>query len=274
MIVGYYNRLTLWMKKDPMKSLIVCAVFFAHFVFVMMIIFSSSLSVPIKKKPLVVKTKHQDAKKLLAAPIAKPLPSQPKKQKTESNKAIIPAKEAPIAKGDLPKKAQLQPAKAAAPKKTPPKETKPVAKLNPPAPKNPEIPKELLDELEERIAKIEHKRDKISAPLDLSVPKTINKSLPLAKDDLAPDQNFDQAFDNYSAYLISHLQQHLQLPDFGEVKVEIVLRPDGSVEKCCVIEAASEKNKKYLEKRLPTLRFPNQDLRIKKPQVFVLTFCN
>ncbi|MEI8329480.1 MAG: hypothetical protein WCG14_05745, partial [Chlamydiia bacterium] len=81
----------------------------------------------IKKKPLVVTTKHQDAKKLLAAPVAKPLPSQPKKQKTESNKAIIPAKEAPIAKGDLPKKAQLQPAKAGAPKKTVPKETKPSA---------------------------------------------------------------------------------------------------------------------------------------------------
>jgi hypothetical protein len=274
MIIGYYNRLARWLKKDPIKSLIVCLVFFVHFVFVMMIIFSPDLSVAIKKKPLVVKTKHQEAKKSLTASAAKPLPSQPKKQKTESNKAVIPAKETPIAKGDLPKKAQLQPEKVVAAKTPPPKATKPVAALKEPAAKNPQIPQELLDELEERIAKIEHKRDKISAPLDLSIPKTINKSLPLARDDLAPDQNFDQAFDNYSAYLISHLQQHLQLPDFGEVKVEIVLRPDGSVEKCSVLEAASEKNKKYLEKRLLTLRFPDQDLRIKKPQVFVLTFCN
>lgn len=274
MIIGYYNRLTRWLKKDPINSLIVCAVFFAHLVFVMMIICAPSLSVPIKKKPLVVKTTQQEAKKALTASAAKPLPLQPKKPKTESNKAVIPAKEVPIAKRDLPKKTESKPVKAVASEKTPSKTTQPVAKLKAPSVKNPEIPKELLDELEERIAKIEHKRDKISAPVDLSIPKTINKSLPLAEDDLASDQNLDQAFDNYSAYLISHLQQHLQLPDFGEVKVEIVLRPDGSVEKCSVIEAASEKNKKYLEKRLPTLRFPNQGVRIKRPQVFVLTFCN
>ncbi len=70
---------------------------------------------------------------------------------------------------------------------------------------------------------------------------------------------------------ISFLHGALHLPDFGEVKIELTLM-DGVVSKVVVLKSESAKNKAYLEKQLPLLKFPpREDL---KSRTLILTFCN
>ena len=71
--------------------------------------------------------------------------------------------------------------------------------------------------------------------------------------------------------LAGFLHDALHLPEYGEVKMEITVRPDGSVASVKVLEAQSSKNKSYLEKSLPLLLLPTYD---KNMRTFVLTFCN
>ena len=70
---------------------------------------------------------------------------------------------------------------------------------------------------------------------------------------------------------ISFLHGALHLPDFGEVKIELTFM-DGAVSKVVVLKSESSKNKAYLEKQLPLLKFPpREDL---KSRTLILTFCN
>jgi hypothetical protein len=80
----------------------------------------------------------------------------------------------------------------------------------------------------------------------------------------------------YQESLIHYLQETLNLPEYGEVKIEVTLRQDGSVAHMVVVKAESEKNRKYLEAHLPKLKFPRLDepFSSKKQHTFVLTFCN
>lgn len=70
--------------------------------------------------------------------------------------------------------------------------------------------------------------------------------------------------------VISFLHGALHLPDFGEVKIELTLGDNGVVNKVVVLKSESAKNKAYLEKQLPLLKFP-KDM---KSQTLILTFCN
>ncbi|MBS0615157.1 MAG: hypothetical protein JSR58_01225 [Verrucomicrobia bacterium] len=70
---------------------------------------------------------------------------------------------------------------------------------------------------------------------------------------------------------ISFLHSALHLPDFGEVKIELTLGEKGVVDKVVVLKSESAKNKAYLEKELPLLKFPNVDT---KSRTLILTFCN
>ena len=70
---------------------------------------------------------------------------------------------------------------------------------------------------------------------------------------------------------ISFLHGALHLPDFGEVKIELTLT-DGVVSKVVVLNSESAKNKAYLEKHLPLLKFPPRDDL--KSRTLILTFCN
>lgn len=126
----------------------------------------------------------------------------------------------------------------------------------------------LLKELEDSIAKIENKSSKVStgkalAPIPLQI-------------DIAPSENFEEGQSPYTEGLVNHLHQYLRLPDYGEVKIQLSLRQDGTVVKVIVLKSQSEKNKQYLESHLPRLkfsRFDDADAN-KKEYTFILTFCN
>lgn len=82
--------------------------------------------------------------------------------------------------------------------------------------------------------------------------------------------------DDYIGILVGHLHQLLVLPEYGEVKIRLSLRQDGSVVKLAVLNAQSKENRRYLETTLPHMRFPklNGAYTNQKECDFILTFLN
>lgn len=258
----------------------------SHFAFIVIICLSPMMQKKKTQQKLVVKTfqgqpkaSSQERKKQISGPkVIGAAPSKPAVEK--KTPAPTPAKPKPAA--PILKKPAPTPKPATKPKPTP-SSTKPVPPKQPPVKQEPknsssniQVPKELLEELEERIAKIETKRDKIRSTADIAIPKSIDSSF--SKETIEHSQESDaiDELNNYSEFLVAYLQQQLHLPDFGEVKVEISVRQDGAIEKYVVLKTESEKNRKYLEERLPVLRFPEFKGKglSKSRQTFVLTFCN
>ncbi len=52
------------------------------------------------------------------------------------------------------------------------------------------------------------------------------------------------------------LQETLQLPEFGEVKMELTLAKGGKFESLKILESKSQKNTDFLKNQLPSLTFP------------------
>ena len=147
-----------------------------------------------------------------------------------------------------------------------PKQALPVKKTVPPAvqkqvvstpPRAPRVPKQLLQELEESIAKIDQKRDKLYTGKEIPQP---TRAL-----------HIDETEADFVRMLTEHLEQSLHLPDFGEVKIALTLQENGTVIKVVVLKVESEKNRRYLEAHLPLLKFPHLK---QKQNTFILTFCN
>lgn len=249
-----------------------------------MIVFNPSFQKKLPKQKLVVKTFQSTSKPSLqerkktsapakAAATATSKPGAEKKQTPPPKPKETPAK---------PQKPVAAPAKPAVKPKAQTPQTKPASKVPEKNPsknassQNLQVPQELLEELEERIAKIETKRDKIQAKADISVPKSIDSSFSHKNQDTYEEDDSADEISNYNEFLVAYLQQQLHLPDFGEVKIEITLRKDGAVERFVVLKTESDKNRKYLEERLPSLHFPDFKGKglSKNRQTFVLTFCN
>lgn len=224
---------------------------------------------PAVKKLAIKQYAAKPAPKVVTAPPPKAAPAAASRVKP---KAITPP--GPIAPPP-------PPANKPAPKQTP--EKKPTPQSPPPAPKAPTptpassktkaktqtpvqspLTQKLMKELEESIAKIEGKHDKVDTSRQIATPRAIDT---LKIDHLEKD-NSDE---DYTDTLILCLRQSLNLPDFGEVKIKLTLRQDGTVDKLIVLKTESENNRRYLETHLPNLKFPALN---KQQHTFVLTFCN
>lgn len=133
----------------------------------------------------------------------------------------------------------------------------------------PRVPSHLLKELEETLAKIEAKPQKPAK----------NHSPALKQEPLHSEKAFSAqsrlSHLDQQELLISHLRHSLHLPDFGEVKIELILSSEGVVKSLRVLRAESRLNREYLEKQLPLLHFPPLNLTSEKREAtFILTFCN
>lgn len=62
--------------------------------------------------------------------------------------------------------------------------------------------------------------------------------------------------DGYISEVVAKLQRGLKLPEFGEVTVELTLEKSGKVLNCLIKDAKSLTNKMYVEKTLPSIKFP------------------
>lgn len=121
----------------------------------------------------------------------------------------------------------------------------------------------LAKELEKSIAQIQTSTPEKSAP-------PVRKIAKLQID--APEEKQS----DYVASLTRYLHTALHLPDFGQVKMQLTVRQDGTIVKLLVIKAESEENRKYLEKHIPLLHFPPLQGEYAKDNThtFVLAFCN
>ncbi len=268
----FLHKLSLWWEKDPMRGKICLILTASH---LLALVFISHTPTPIKKNhKIVVRTIQASAPSIITSAPAK------KKQVSAPQKIPTPTLPAPV------KKKEIIPPKQAAPKapiKEPPKkvEKKPsLAKKTPPIPQKtktspPPLPspsqdlQKSLKEIEETIAKIATNNDKMSSrPRKETLPK-----LDLLPESLSLPLGLEE---DYASSLVAYLEEHLRLPDSGEVKIELTLRKDGSIETVKVLSAKSEQNKKRLEEHLPRLHFPPfpKEEKEKKSKVFILTFCN
>ncbi|MES2122548.1 MAG: hypothetical protein V4492_07215, partial [Chlamydiota bacterium] len=218
-----------------------------------------------KQQPLRINTVA------LAPPVKVATPPAAKPAAQKQPPAIAKPAPAPAAKKPpaavpkpppAPKKPEVKKQPAIADKTIP---AKPAAKA-PPQENRAKISDALLKQLQQDIEKIEQNPDKA-------------KDVPKGKMALPTPYalQIDTASEgNYADSLLHHLHGTLKLPEFGEVKLQLTLRQDGTVAKISVLGTQSEANRKYLQQELPKMRFPRFDheLKGKHEHAFVLTFCN
>lgn len=61
---------------------------------------------------------------------------------------------------------------------------------------------------------------------------------------------------SYGEYLITFLQNTLELPEYGEVKIKIEIDSFGQLVDCQILESKNPKNASFLKESLPSLHFP------------------
>lgn len=165
----------------------------------------------------------------------------------------------------------LYPIKKTLPKKAPQTKKSSVNKkktIPAPTPQKHAVPKELVKQLEESVAKIEKKRDNRRAQMDQS---------PLQIEQLPSEEKIPEVEESAHDALIRILKESLHLPEYGEVKIELTIKMgDGSVTHLSVLHSKSEANRKYLEKTLKSMVFslPEKKNENNQEQTFTLLFSN
>lgn len=262
--------LSLWISKDPVQRTLYIAVPAVHLLVIAISFIAHPAFKRTSSKPLVINTWSPPAAtakqtKATSATVSTPKKSQPAPPPVI--KKVAKVSPTPPAKTIAP------PAKTVAP----PKEK---LAINPkkavkPAPKVSSATQKHLQEIEERIAKIEAKNDRMPNKSELAVPATITLSSQIPSQPAMEFANYQSvAMEDAVASLIGYLQGYLQLPDIGEVQIQLTLRKDGKVEGVKVLKTESENNRKYLEEQLPKLSFPTSILEGVPARSFLLTFCN
>lgn len=244
--------------QDPVKRGASLFAFFFHAFLLGLACFSSSQKPPEKKKLLVLDKKF-------SPPVTRRI-STSSPSRIQSAATPPPMKASthkPVAKKEQPKKEEKKPLPPSSKKKQKPtlvQSQKPILQQH-------------VKELEERIAKIEAKHDRMATKTTLAVPQAVLLSTNTSALTKAPSSAFFSSLETSEAddvsLLVGYLQSSLQLPDVGEVQIELRLRTDGSVEAMKVVKADSIRNKKYLEEELMKLSFPPLSSRS-----FLFTFCN
>lgn len=270
-------------RKAPVQNSILLLVIGLHLVFLLVLFISPTFAFKKKQhKPLIVKT-------ILTQPPSKTAPIEKKSSSLSgSSSKTAPVTKQQMAKVQTPPKKE-QAAKNFSQKSTPPSVKKepaiadkqlskqPPAKKNPPPQNRAKISDSLLKELDEGIAKIENKSNQAPANKKNSFPNKAIAPIPLQIDIPSNERlSFEEGQSDYADILVNHLHQYLSLPDYGEVKIQLSLRQDGTVAKVVVLKTQSEKNKQHLENTLPLLKFPRFEggYANKKEYAFILTFCN
>lgn len=64
---------------------------------------------------------------------------------------------------------------------------------------------------------------------------------------------------SYNELLIAYLQTALELPELGEVRVQLKINEQGALLSCEIIETKSHQNAEFLKKQLPQLTYPVVD---------------
>ncbi|MCP5504090.1 MAG: hypothetical protein H7A41_02940 [Chlamydiales bacterium] len=140
-------------------------------------------------------------------------------------------------------------------------------KIEKPKPNSTSKKNEILKELNDSLKKIEPTTSPEQKNL-LTFPKNIQS--------LQIDQTEEPETSDYFTLLAQTLKEELELPEYGDVKLELTVHNNGRVLKIRVIHTASLKNQKYLELNLPKVILPpfSEDFKNEREHTFTLTFCN
>jgi len=207
-------------------------------------------------------------------PIQQPIKQEVKTVKASAPVAAPKAPPVPVPKPPALKAPPSTPKAAPAKKAVPTTPAKKVEKATPKQVKSePVVPENLVRQLQENIAKIEQKSHKGSPSTSSPVPSL---QTPKWTQQLKIDEGTFGEESVFVASLIQCLQDALDLPEMGSVKVELMLKKDGSFMQMKVLKSESEKNKKFLEQEVKKIKFPpfSGSLKDEKEHVFVVTFCN
>ncbi|MBI5346291.1 MAG: hypothetical protein HZB76_04040 [Chlamydiae bacterium] len=242
------------------KPRIITLVVFFHFILILFVMVQDLFSTPIKKKSLIVKTVSFNQKTQIPKPIV-----------SSAIKEIpAPAKKEPIKK-TTPKKPTLPKTKPVAKKI----EKKSLPKVNTP-PKKQIPPRDLSDELQEsisKIAKLDNPFEEEVVSKDLYVPASLrNLNLNITLSD--SDNSASDSTASYQERLISELQDALEFPEYGEVKVAFTLNLDGKISDLRILTGKSKKNQDYLKNSLPNLTFTWFNQFSRKAESFTIVFKN
>jgi hypothetical protein len=121
----------------------------------------------------------------------------------------------------------------------------------------------LIAQMENELSVLEEKRNWSKSP-SLQLPKEPQE---------AKTQEIDPS---YGEVLVEYLQNALELPELGEVKVDLELDVLGHILRVDIVESKSKKNGEFLKKRLPELSLPcfNENQKSHATVVFTITFKN
>jgi outer membrane biosynthesis protein TonB len=223
------SALLIRFRHNPFQTVLLLSMLILHLAFLLVLLISPSFAQRKKQHtPLIVKT-------VLAKPAFKAPNREKEVSRSNPNPKPAVAKSPPQQQSPQVSKPEIK--KQELPK--PSAKTKPPPLKKNPPPQNPsKISDSLLKELQESIAKIENKGDK--AAVGKRTPPTARAIAPIALQiDSTAGEEVDADAGDYTDALISHLHRHLSLPDYGEVKIQLSLRQDGTVAKGVVLKAQS-----------------------------------
>lgn len=223
----------------PLRLITIFVVAFHAVLLMSLLWLAPSLPKPVKPKQLMIQTvqltpkSRSQTKELAQAevkPIAKPVPKKAEPAvKKETPKPVPKPIPKPVVKAP-PKPAPKPVAKAEA-------KPKAVAKTAPEPPKK-NIPSQAsINALKAKLASI---------PTSATTLKAGNPG---------PEASFDLA-SAYEVELITRLKILFNLPEMGEVKVDLTLNRQGRVVKVEIKSFANAVNKKAVETHLPSMQFP------------------
>lgn len=209
---------------------------------------------PIEKpapKPAPPPLKKAEVKK----PEVKPVPPKPKVEPQKPTQAKKPQTLAPVKKAETPPPKPKAPeidAKALAAEKA---KQQAIAAAEEAARQKQQ---QLLSKAKESLAKMGETKDKINLNSSISLSDTsIPQRIQSLQIDALPAMggiSLGSQEIRYQDELGARLKQALKLPDYGTVKVKLTLEKSGKVSQI-EVTSTSDKNKKYIEKTLPTLSF-------------------
>lgn len=216
-------------------------------------------------KPTPKKEVKKSTPKPKSKPKAKPKPKPQSKKPTKPKKEVKKTEAAP-------KKAPEQP-------KKPKDQTPSKPKVDPQVEAAKAKRRELLAKAQKSIAQIDTSDTLSAASAVTAVAAAIPGKIESLQVETFPSDGGEQLNSQERSYydeLASRLKLLLRLPEFGEVKIKLTLARSGKYVKVSIVRAESQSNRKYVEKTLPTLKYPafGNNFSGKDQYTFVISLSN
>lgn len=137
--------------------------------------------------------------------------------------------------------------------------------------------KELIADAQKSIDQISKARDKLKASSEKTAP-TLKKIENLQIETFTSESGHSLSSQEESYYdeLASRLKMLLRLPEYGEVKIKLTINRIGKFVKLAVVNSKSPVNRNYIEKTIPSLKFPafENNFPGKEEFTFILAMSN